>query len=201
MTIKYAILGYLSWRPLSGYDLKKIFMDSVTLYWSGNNNQIYRALVELHDEGLVTIEVQHQEHLPSRKVYTITGQGQAALREWVLSSPELPQFRNTFLIQLSWVDRLAPAELDGLLAAYEHALDVQLLTLREQERRGETVRPARTPRERLPVGHDRRELSSRLRERAELGAPATGRATANPGIIANQGGSDERDVQLQVSRG
>ena len=42
MTIKYAILGLLSWKPFSGYDLKKIFVDSASLYWSGNNNQIYR---------------------------------------------------------------------------------------------------------------------------------------------------------------
>ncbi|RPI32756.1 MAG: DUF4180 domain-containing protein, partial [Chloroflexota bacterium] len=42
MDIKFAILGYLSWRPFSGYDLKKLFADSAAFYWSGNNNQIYR---------------------------------------------------------------------------------------------------------------------------------------------------------------
>lgn len=146
MTIKYAILGFLSWRPFSGYDLKKLFADSLSFYWSGNNNQIYRTLVQLHNEGLVTVEVQVQADRPPRKVYTITEQGRAALREWVVSAPELPQLRNTFLVQLAWADQLGDAELDGLLAQYEHEVEMQLLMCREQARRGGT-NPARTARE------------------------------------------------------
>ena len=69
MSIKHAILGFLSWSPLTGYDLKKRFMGSTTLYWSGNNNQIYRSLVDLHQNGFVTKEVQQQEKLPARKIY------------------------------------------------------------------------------------------------------------------------------------
>ncbi len=147
MTIKYAILGFLSWRPLSGYDLKKLVAEAPSLYWSGNNNQIYRTLVELHEAGLVTNEVQPQEHLPARKIYTITEEGRAELRRWVLSAPELPQIRNTFLIQLAWADQLAPDELDGLLARYEHEVAMQALMLREQQRRGAGANPGRSERE------------------------------------------------------
>jgi PadR family transcriptional regulator AphA len=146
MTIKYAMLGFLSWRSLSGYDLKKMFADSELFYWSGNNNQIYRTLVQLHQEGLVAQEVQYQENYPARKVYTITDQGLAELRQWLLSPPELPQYRNSFLVQLAWADQLAPGELDGLLAQYEHELHMQVLMRRERERRG-SLNPARTPRE------------------------------------------------------
>jgi PadR family transcriptional regulator, regulatory protein AphA len=146
MAIKYAILGLLSWRPLSGYDLKKIIADSVSFYWSGNNNQIYKSLVQLHEEGLVDIEVKQQENYPARKEYTITERGVAELRDWVLSAPELTQFRNTFLIQLAWADQLRGGELDELLARYEHEVEMQLLMLQERERRG-TLNPARTPRE------------------------------------------------------
>ena len=45
MSIEYAILGLLSWKPFSGYDLKKIIAESEVYYWSGNNNQIYNSLV------------------------------------------------------------------------------------------------------------------------------------------------------------
>lgn len=48
MTIEDAILGLLSWRALSGYNMKKLFEESPTLYWSGNNNEVYRALLSLH---------------------------------------------------------------------------------------------------------------------------------------------------------
>ena len=146
MTIKFAILGLLSWHPLSGYDMKKIIADSISFYWSGNNNQIYKTLVQLHQEGLVDIEVQQQENYPARKEYTITAQGESELRNWVLSAPELTQFRNTFLNQLAWADRLSAEELDGLLARYEHEVEMQVLMLEERGRRG-TLNPARTPRE------------------------------------------------------
>jgi len=144
--IKYAILGFLSWRTFSGYDFKKIFETSMFLYWSGSNNQIYRTLVQLHKEGLVTSEIQHQESGPSKKVYTITEQGRYKLKEWVLSSPELPQLRNHFLIQLAWADQLESNELDTLLKKYEHKIHMELLMCREQKRRNQ-LNPARTERE------------------------------------------------------
>ena len=90
MSIKFAILGLLSWKPSTGYDLKKVFEESSAMYWSGNNNQIYKSLVQLLDEGLVTNEIRHQDSSPSKKVYTITDEGLAELREWTLSLPEAP---------------------------------------------------------------------------------------------------------------
>lgn len=146
MTIQYAILGLLSWRPFSGYDLKKVFANSAALYWSGNNNQIYTALIQLHKEGLVTRDVQVQESLPAKKIYTITEKGQEALKQWVLSTPELPEFHNTFLIQLTWADLLDSDELDALLATYEEEVRVQMLMQQEKINRQETSL-ARTHRE------------------------------------------------------
>lgn len=146
MSIKYAILGILSWKPSSGYDLKKVFEESSILYWSGNNNQIYKTLVQLLDEGLVTNEVLHQESTPSKKLYTITDEGTAALKEWVLSTPELPEFKKTFLIQLAWADQLDENELDSLLSRYENEINIQLLMQQEKVRRGVTS-PGRTERE------------------------------------------------------
>ena len=35
MQIDYAILGLLSWKPLTGYDVKRVMQDSPFLYWSG----------------------------------------------------------------------------------------------------------------------------------------------------------------------
>ncbi|MGE5677519.1 MAG: PadR family transcriptional regulator [Pseudomonadota bacterium] len=146
MSIKYAILGMLSWKPSTGYDLKKVFEDSPIMYWSGNNNQIYKALVQLLDEGLVTNEVVHQESTPSKKLYTITAAGSAALKEWVLSAPELPEFKKTFLVQLAWADQLDSKELVELLSRYENEVYVQLIMQKEKLRRGINA-PNRNPRE------------------------------------------------------
>ncbi len=146
VTIQHAILGLLSWRPFSGYDLKKAFADSTVFYWSGNSNQIYKALVQLHQDGLVTQDIQHQESLPTKKVYSITETGRAALEQWVLTTPELPEFRSTFLVQLAWADTLDAGSLDALLGTYEEEVRVQILMQQEKARRPATA-PARTPRE------------------------------------------------------
>jgi PadR family transcriptional regulator, regulatory protein AphA len=147
MDIKYAILGFLSWKPVTGYELKKLITQSTGFEWSGNNNQIYTALVQLHRDNLVTAELQPQEHYPTRKVYSITQSGREVLREWVLGNPEPPLFKKSFLIQLAWSDQLREAELENLIKRYELELETQIIMLREQIRRG-AINPARTARER-----------------------------------------------------
>jgi DNA-binding PadR family transcriptional regulator len=144
--IQYAILGLLSWQPLSGYDLKKIISESEVFYWSGNNNQIYTALVRLHADGLATRQVQLQESLPAKKIYSITPAGSAELRRWVLSTTELSEVRNTLLIQLAWADSLSAGELDALLGRYEDEIDLKQRMLQEKASRP-ALAPDRTPRE------------------------------------------------------
>jgi PadR family transcriptional regulator, regulatory protein AphA len=152
MDIKYAILGFLSWKAFTGYEIKKMIADSTGFYWSGNNNQIYTSLVQLHRDGLVTSEVQHQERYPSRKVYTVTDQGRKELINWVHSVPEPAQIRKSFLVQLAWADQLDAAELDSLLEKYEYEVQMQLMMLNEQIKRGSQISPARTPREKYLWG-------------------------------------------------
>lgn len=176
MIIKYAILGILSYQPQTGYDLKKVMSSSAAMYWSGNNNQIYTTLVDLLDEELVTKEVYVQEKGPARKVYSITDKGRSALKSWVLSTPEPPEFRSTFLIQLMWAAQAAPAELAGLLDRYEHEVRIQLLMQREQARRGTFLAPRTATEERLwsliaanIAGVYERELEWIERVRREMG--------------------------------
>ena len=146
MSIRHAILGFLSWKPFTGYELKKLFADSLSFHWTGNNNQIYGSLIQLHRDGLVSQEVQPQEKLPARKLYAITPAGREELRAWLLAEPELPQLRNSFHIQLAWAEALSDRELDSLLEAYERVLEAQTLMCRERARRG-LAAPGRSPRE------------------------------------------------------
>jgi PadR family transcriptional regulator, regulatory protein AphA len=148
MDIQYAILGLLNWKPFSGYDLKKIITDSDLFYWSGTNNQIYYSLVELHNQGLVDLTVELQQSLPARKIYSITEQGQARLREMSLHDPEPQEFRNNFLIQLAWTDQLSDDEMDDLLGKYELEVEVRIKMHVEQMNRTHNT-PERTGREKL----------------------------------------------------
>jgi DNA-binding PadR family transcriptional regulator len=146
MSIEYALLGLLSWRPLTGYDIKKMFAGSTALYWSGNNNQIYTTLVKLHKDELVSREIELQEDSPSRKIYSITPKGQAELKKWLLSEPEPPQLKNSFLIQLAWADQLNPNELNTLLEKYEAEMQMQLSMFQVQAQQ-RNISPSGTPRD------------------------------------------------------
>lgn len=146
MSIKFAILGLLSWKPSTGYELKKIFETSTTMYWSGNNNQIYKSLVQLLEEGSVTNETLHQESAPSKKIYSITEKGMTELKTWASSDVETPEFKKPFLIQLAWADLLSDEDLDALLTKYEKEINIQLLYQQEKIKRG-IPSPARSVRE------------------------------------------------------
>jgi PadR family transcriptional regulator AphA len=146
MSIEFAILGLLSWRSLTGYDIKKMFAGSTALYWSGNNNQIYTTLVKLHKNELVSREIELQEDSPSRKVYSITAKGQAEFKKWLLSEPEPPQLKNPFLIQLAWADQLNTDELDVLLGNYAAEIQMQVSMLQVQARQ-RNISPSGMPRD------------------------------------------------------
>lgn len=136
MSIEFAILALLSSGPLSGYDLKKLFAESESLPWSGNNNQVYRSLVELHREGLTDQEIQQPTEGPARKLYTLTPAGREALRDWIGSEFELPTFRAPMFARLIASDLLSEDELDQLLSRYDEELRLKLAGLEELERRG-----------------------------------------------------------------
>lgn len=145
MSIRFVILGLLSETPLTGYDLKKKIAASSVFHWSGNSNQIYKSLLDLSNDGLVTVEVQHQTSKPPRKVYSLTENGVDALTAWLTSDAELPQFQNSLLLRLMWADRLEPAALTRLLTAYADDLSQHIALLQEQQRRENTSPPANPP--------------------------------------------------------
>lgn len=83
MSLEYAILGFLNYQPLSGYDLKKVFDRSVQHFWHADQSQIYRTLSRLMAENLVNVEKIEQSDRPDRKVYSITPDGMEKLRNWL----------------------------------------------------------------------------------------------------------------------
>jgi PadR family transcriptional regulator, regulatory protein AphA len=86
--LPYALLGFLSYMPLSGYDLKQSIDNSTRYFWNAKQSQIYRTLKQLEVDGLITSQVEPQEDRPDRRVYSITPQGRDHLLAW-LAEPQL----------------------------------------------------------------------------------------------------------------
>ncbi|MCK9252916.1 MAG: PadR family transcriptional regulator [Clostridiales bacterium] len=140
MLLEYTILGLLSEKPMTGYDLKKVMAASSCLYWSGNNNQIYKALLNLVGQGCLTSETIHQDSAPSKKVYAVTDAGRQALSAWLASVPvEPPEFRNPFLVQLSLAVFAAPGRVGAMLTQYREELELRQAMEHERHRRRQGV--------------------------------------------------------------
>jgi PadR family transcriptional regulator, regulatory protein AphA len=116
MSLDHAILGFLNYHPYSGYDLKKIFDNSIRHFWPADQSQIYRTLSRLEENGLAEMERVLQEDRPDRKVYHITEAGRAALREWLSGPPPLGEPRSAPLIQVFFSAQLSDEE---ILAKFE----------------------------------------------------------------------------------
>jgi len=117
MSLKHAILGFLSYTPLSGYDLKKAFDSSVQHFWPADQSQIYRTLSQLVVEGLAE-RAAGGEGPRDRHTYAITDAGQAELRRW-LATPLPPQDdRNPFLIQVFFAANLGAEEALAIVEAH-----------------------------------------------------------------------------------
>ena len=98
MPLSHAILGFLEFNPMSGYDLKKYFDQSISHFWSATQSNIYKALENLEKEGMVVSEVILQEGRPNRKQYHVTEQGRAELRRWLTVPLPPAQVREGWLI-------------------------------------------------------------------------------------------------------
>ncbi|MBC7842037.1 MAG: PadR family transcriptional regulator [Gemmatimonadaceae bacterium] len=126
MSLRFAILGFLSVRPLTGYELKQTFDRSVRHFWSADQAGIYRALGELARDGFVQFERVAQATRPDRKVYEITESGVTALVAWLAEPPETPARREPLLVKLFFASRLNAASFRDLLQAELTAVESEL---------------------------------------------------------------------------
>lgn len=102
MSLSHGLLGLLSYAPMTGYDLKKIFEESINFFWSAQTSQIYRELKGLEKGGFVHSTTEPSQTGPNRKIYRITEAGTKRLREWLVAMPDDidEDNRNEFLLRV-----------------------------------------------------------------------------------------------------
>ncbi|WP_414755991.1 PadR family transcriptional regulator [Anabaena sp. CCY 9910] len=100
MGLSQAILTCLIDAPHSGYDLSKVFSESVGYFWQASQQQIYRELGKLESAGLIVSEVIPREGRLDKKVYSITEQGKQHLIEWMHKPSEPDVVREDLLVKI-----------------------------------------------------------------------------------------------------
>ena len=120
MSLDHAILGFLRYGPLAGYDLKERFDLSVQHFWPADQSQIYRILAKLDEQGYARVKLVEQENRPDRKVYTITKAGREELHRWLTTPLEMDDGRSASLVQVFFSGQLANQE---ILAIFQRAAE------------------------------------------------------------------------------
>lgn len=101
MSLQHALLGFLNYQPMTGYELKQFMDVSTANFWHAKQSQIYTTLKKLEGNGLLISHVEAQEGRPDRRVYEITPAGHADLEVW-LAQPltELNPTKEALLLKL-----------------------------------------------------------------------------------------------------
>ncbi len=140
MSLEFAVLGFLNYHPYTGYDLKKIFDNSVQHLWHADQSQIYRTLGRLTEQGYVRMEKVPQEDRPDRKVYTITEAGRSELIKWLSNPPVMGDSHSASLVQVFFAGNLSDEE---ILAKFESFTDLLRAVLARYEKIPDQLAPYR----------------------------------------------------------
>lgn len=133
MSLRYALLGTLSIKPMSGYDIKKAWERSVGLAWNANYSQIYSQLHGLEKEGKVHRQDIVQEGKPNKRLYSLTDAGLADLKAWLREPIDMAYLKDEFMLKFFFADHLDKETLrkhllDALRLMKERAQAVELVT-------------------------------------------------------------------------
>lgn len=105
MSLRHAALGLLAQHPASGYDLLKMFQQSMANVWPATQSQLYGELGKLAEAGLIKASDVGPR---GRKEYAITDAGRAELLRWMTSPKDDPAFRSAQLLRVFLLDQLTP---------------------------------------------------------------------------------------------
>lgn len=107
-TLHFALLGLLSRRALTGYEILKRFRRSIVFFWHAERSRIYAELGRLERLGFLRSEVTAQTSRPNQRRYTITSSGRAVLGEWLAAAVPASPMKDEMLLRTFFADLLPP---------------------------------------------------------------------------------------------
>ena len=135
--LKIVILGFLSYRPQTGYELKQNIDHSTKYFWNAKQSQIYRTLKQLEEKKFVVSVIEPQEDRPDRRVYTITPNGMAEFRQWLAAPIVDSQYlRDSLLVKIFFSAHSEKEDLLTQLRLQEKLAHQEYIRLSEELKQG-----------------------------------------------------------------
>jgi DNA-binding PadR family transcriptional regulator len=129
MSVRHAILGLLAQKPRHGYELRAAFEAVVggDANWDVKPAQIYTTLERLEAAGLVKcLSDLGEGKEPSRRIYSLTPPGHAALKEWFAQGVTPTHQRDEFFVKLMTALVSGEGRLDRIIQTQRAHLFVEL---------------------------------------------------------------------------
>lgn len=140
MSLRYAILGVLDGRPMTGYELGAFFEASAHWVWNAKLSQIYPLLNSMADEGVISREGETTGRRHSTR-YAITATGREELLDWLATAHPLQAVRDGGFLQGLFLELLDVDAVEAVLNAYIAQHEERIASWREHQRQlldGET---------------------------------------------------------------
>jgi PadR family transcriptional regulator, regulatory protein AphA len=133
VALRYAILGYLSTAPGSGYDLAQQLDGGLGWFWSAAHSQIYPELKRLEEGQLIEGSATTVGEKLEKRIYSITDDGLEELTTWAARPPLYRPNRDPERLQLIFSDlgsidsirRHLEAHREHFAQRHEHLLETR----------------------------------------------------------------------------
>jgi len=123
MSLKHGLLGFLdSNGSMTGYDLNKIFISMFGYIWPAQRSQIYHELKSMEKLGWLSSNIIFQTGKPNKKEYTITEEGIAELKKWLIEYNIQDQLRvkSVFLMKVFFSGRNETIENINIIQSFKN---------------------------------------------------------------------------------
>ena len=128
VSLRIAALGLLAQHPGSGYDLLRLFENSLANVWPATQSQLYGELNKLAESGLIEVSAIGAR---GRKEYRITEAGRTELRRWIANPRDDPPLRSAGLLRVFLLGEIPSEQAREHLAEMAERADAEVERLEE----------------------------------------------------------------------
>jgi DNA-binding PadR family transcriptional regulator len=125
----FVFLSFLTWAPMTAYDIKKFMAESVSNFWSAAHSQVYQQAKRLVRDGYV-----REQPVPGarrKQVLQLTPKGRRAVIQWLRHPANPPQFYAESLVKLFFAAQAG--DLPATMAMLEHEREKFVARLADYE--------------------------------------------------------------------
>jgi len=128
MSLSFGILGFLNYKPMSGYDLVKAFESSLEFFWHVQNSQIYLELKNLEKKGFISGKTVIQSERPNKKIFSITDIGKKEFMNWLAEGggEDVTHFKSAFLMKVFFSGNMSPVQSADMLRQFKAECEAYL---------------------------------------------------------------------------